>query len=864
MRLLKTDTIELQTFEYGDVPPYAILSHRWGNDEVTYQDLEANTGAKERKDGFNKVRQCCSKAKADGFDYLWIDTTCINKESSSELSEAINSMFNWYHEAERCYAYLADVPSKSSFKESEWFTRGWTLQELLAPSDIHFLDENWAFIGTKTSQRQDISDCTGIPVNILCGDDDLDTASIAQRMSWASKRKTQRLEDRAYCLMGIFGIHMPLIYGEGEQAFLRLQEEIMRISNDDSLFAWKSSDARGGVLATSPEAFKDSRDIIQFNPFNNHNTALTLNSRGIKLRIRFIGVGPQRLGLAILHCKRKNEDRPVAIYARDLFGTMETFERVMSDKLEYFDRKKHRLSQYPMRTMCIQTGRTTPMLKSSNLKKRKRDDNTPYVVYDNYTLQSLMQFDRAEAVSKAAKSASQDDMWLLLTRDNVEVNWGDEYDWTPLHHAVSRCKQATVEMLLARGANINSVNAVGETPICLAAKDGHEDIFKLLRDAGALINPTEPEHKMPLSFAIKGRHKKIVKLLLENGAKINEEDGSTGKTPLSLAASNTDQSILRLILEYKAEVHANDYKITESPFLSAVMGGNTDYVQSCLKQQLRLYQGASNYYTVTPLSLAVLNGHRDIVRLLLENGAQADEAFYGLSLLSVAIAKGYCDVVELLLKKRDYAPTTVDDSDKGPLSLAILNGHRDIIKLLLKHEAKADRIDQDGETPLSLAVLQKQEDIVALLLESGPEVDLKNGYGFTPLQMAALGGNESIATLLLAAGAQVNVQDKTGKTPLMMAVAGGYDRMVILLLRWGAHINIQSSRDETALSLAISNGHEAIVKLLLESGADDGLKNSEDQTPLMLAKQNGQGGIIKLLQEAAKAKGFTTLRYGYL
>lgn len=852
MRLLKTDTIELQTFEYGDTPPYAILSHRWGKDEVTYQDLEIGSEAAQRKEGFQKVRQCCAKAKADGFDYAWVDTACIDKSSSSELSEAINSMFNWYHQAERCYAHLADVPSKSTFKESEWFTRGWTLQELLAPSDIHFLDENWTYIGTKITRQQDISDCTGIPVNILCGDDDLDTASIAQRMSWASKRRTQRLEDRAYSLMGIFGIHMPLIYGEGEQAFLRLQEEIMRISHDDSLFVWKSSDCRGGLLATSPEAFQESGDIVQFNPFNDRSTAFTINSRGIHLKVRFIGVGPQRLGLAILHCRRKGEDKPVAIYARDLFGTMETFERVMSDQIEVFDRKKHRPSQYPMRTICIQTGRTTPVLKSNNLKKRKRDGSTLYEVYDDNLLQALMYFDRAEALSNAASSSSQDYVWLLLTRDNIEVNWGDDCDWTPLHHAVSRCKKAMVEMLLARGANINQFNAVGETPICLAAKEGYEDIFKLLVDAGALITPTEPEHKMPLSFAIERGHKNIVKLLLENGAKIDEKDQSVGTTPLLLAASVTDQSILRLILEYKTEAHANDYKIIESSLLSAIMEGDTEYIQSCLKQQLRLYQGAIDYYTVTPLPLAVLNGHGDIVRLLLENGAEASEVYYGLSLLSLAISEGNYDIVEMLLGYGAKADATVNGSGRLPLSLAILNGHRDIIKLLLKHGARADGADEDGETPLSLAVLQKQEDIVSLLLESGPEVDFKNGNSFTPLQMAALDGNESIATLLLAAGAQVDVQDKTGKTPLMMAVAGGYDSMVMLLLKWGAHVSIKTGSNETALSLAIAEGHEAIVKLLLENGADVGVKIGDNQTPLMLARQNGHWGIIKLLQDAEK------------
>ncbi|UKZ92780.1 uncharacterized protein TrAFT101_007716 [Trichoderma asperellum] len=852
MRLLKTDTIEIQTFEYGDIPPYAILSHRWGKDELTYQDLEAGLKANERKERFKKVQQCCSKARADGFEYVWIDTCCIDKTSSAELSEAINSMFLWYHQAERCYAYLADVPSKSTFKESEWFTRGWTLQELLAPTDICFVDENWHDIGTKKSQQQNISECTGIPVSILCGDDDLDTASIAQRMSWASKRRTQRLEDRAYCLLGIFGIHMPLIYGEGEQAFLRLQEEIMRISHDDSLFAWKSSDSRGGLLATSTEAFKDSGDIIQSNPFNDSTTALTINSRGVHLKVRFMGIGPQRLGLAILHCRRKGEDKPVAIYARDLFGTMETFERVMSEKLEHFDRRKYRLSQYPMRKMCIQTGRMTPLLNSNNLKKRKRDNSTQYKIYDDYTLQSLMHFDRVEAVLKTATSTSQDDMWLLLTRDNVEVNWGDDYDWTALHHAVNRYKKTAVKMLLARGANINCVNAVGETPICLAAKNGYEDVFKLLIDAGALINPTESEHKMPLSLAIMERHKNIVKLLLENGAKIDEKDSSIGKSPLSLAASITDQSILRLILEHKAEAHANDPKITETPFLSAIMDGNQDYVQSCLKQQLRLYEAALDYYTVTPLSLAVLNGHGDIVKLLLENGAQAGEIYYGLSLLSLAISNGHHDIAELLLKNGTDAEATIDSSGRKPLSLAILNGHRDIVKLLVKFGAKADTKDEDGGTPLFLAVFQKQEDVVTFLLESGPEVNLKDANDFTPLHMATLNGHEGIATLLLASGAKVNVQDNAGRTPLMLAVTCGYDNIVVLLLKWGAGINIKNDIGGIALSLAIPDGYEHIVKLLLENGADISLKDFEGQTPLMLAKRYGQGGIIKLLQEAEK------------
>jgi hypothetical protein len=245
---------------------------------------------------------CGKQAAQDGLQYFWADTCCIDKTSSAELSEAINSMYHWYQEAEVCYAYLADAPSRSEFRDSRWFTRGWTLQELIAPSVVVFLDENWRQLGTKANLRQVVSDRTSIPVNILSGDDDLESFSVAQKMAWAARRETSRIEDRAYCLMGIFGINMPLLYGERESAFIRLQEGIMKISDDHSLFAWKSPDNRGGLLATSPSSFIDSYNIVQFNPFNTINSSFTTSSKGIHLELRFIGRGHRGLGVAILHC----------------------------------------------------------------------------------------------------------------------------------------------------------------------------------------------------------------------------------------------------------------------------------------------------------------------------------------------------------------------------------------------------------------------------------------------------------------------------------------------------------------------------------------------------------------------------------
>jgi Heterokaryon incompatibility protein (HET) len=228
------------------IPQYAILSHRWGDEkeEVTFEDMAGGLGRK--KAGYKKIKFCSQQATRDGFQYIWVDTCCIDKRSSAELSESINSMFRWYQQSAICYAYLCDVPDDvnldddteySAFVECSWFTRGWTLQELIAPRELKFYSTNWIHLGDKRSLRSLISDITGIDgITLALGT--FDHASVAQRMSWASNRHTTRVEDIAYCLLGIFGINMPLLYGEKEAAFIRLQEEIAKNYDDDSLFAW--------------------------------------------------------------------------------------------------------------------------------------------------------------------------------------------------------------------------------------------------------------------------------------------------------------------------------------------------------------------------------------------------------------------------------------------------------------------------------------------------------------------------------------------------------------------------------------------------------------------------------------------------
>lgn len=221
MWLINTETLQLRSFQ-GKPPRYAILSHRWGSDEdeVTFQDWRADHANISTRPGYIKIVSACEQAKQRGLEYLWVDTSCIDKSSSAELSEAINSMYRYYKQAQVCFAYLQDVddvdtnlsqdPSpdlSSQFCQSSWFTRGWTLQELLAPRDIDFFNSSWAFIGTKNTLNAAISVVTRIPAGFLLGRP-LHQASISTRMSWASNRVTTRLEDIAYCMLGIFEIHM--------------------------------------------------------------------------------------------------------------------------------------------------------------------------------------------------------------------------------------------------------------------------------------------------------------------------------------------------------------------------------------------------------------------------------------------------------------------------------------------------------------------------------------------------------------------------------------------------------------------------------------------------------------------------------
>ncbi|KAH6839519.1 hypothetical protein B0I37DRAFT_408928 [Chaetomium sp. MPI-CAGE-AT-0009] len=257
MRLLNTRTLQLEEFFDTSTPDYAILSHTWEKEEVIFSDM-ANLGKARAKIGFAKLEGACRLAATQGYEYIWIDTCCIDKSSSAELSEAINSMYRWYEESKE----------PTQLADSRWFTRGWTLQELIAPEHVEFYTADWAYLGKKGDPNllSTLSHASLIsafwPVNSIPG-----------------TRKTTRQEDEAYCMMGLFDVNMPLLYGEGKKAFIRLQQEITKVTHDQSILAWYCDPMRtnleprgritakpygstySGFCASSPSCFALSGDI---------------------------------------------------------------------------------------------------------------------------------------------------------------------------------------------------------------------------------------------------------------------------------------------------------------------------------------------------------------------------------------------------------------------------------------------------------------------------------------------------------------------------------------------------------------------------------------------------------------------------
>ncbi|KAH9847149.1 heterokaryon incompatibility protein-domain-containing protein [Lenzites betulinus] len=385
-RFLNTYTGEFVSIAEIGATSYAILSHTWQSEEEggeqTFDDVvklqaecpiadptpwDAKT-APPVNDAFfshpnlsEKIKRACEVARNAEFRLIWIDSCCIDKRSSAELSEAINSMYALYRDADVCFVFLADVPHGtdprerySKFRWSRWHSRGWTLQELVAPPNVVFLTCDWTFLGTKTSLASTLKQITGVDAEILLGLRPVESASVAKRMSWAAWRKTTRVEDRAYSLLGIFGVHMSPIYGEGTNAFLRLQEEIIKHIPDQSIFAWglnstllapdkvfQTSRGQGyekdcGLLAPSPDAFAGVGDVA---PITASNFAMRIDNT------------QDRVLLPPLHCVLTPQGARIELMTVPL--PPETAEMLVKEEAADCNRCREAMARSPFRCLAL-------------------------------------------------------------------------------------------------------------------------------------------------------------------------------------------------------------------------------------------------------------------------------------------------------------------------------------------------------------------------------------------------------------------------------------------------------------------------------------------------------------------------------
>jgi hypothetical protein len=320
MRLIHTEKREVHDFlDALSIPRYVALSYSWAADEVGRGDLRDTSLASEKL-SLQKLKEFCREAGNLSFEWLWVDTVCVDRSSTAELSEAINSMFKWFRQSGACIVYLSDVDyvgnvqeQEKNIRQSRWMRRSWTLQELIAPKNMYFYAANWMMIGTKESLLPLLSEVTQVDKAVLENADHLSDYSIGRIMSWAANRETRRVEDIAYSLLGLFGVSMPVIYGEGHTAFTRLQEKIFQRTDDATLFAWQSSNSNHmyrGLFAQSPFEFAHFATRSNGTPLRIHGDVY-FSHGGVTIESDFrVLAGVERDLVLLLWDETLSDDRP--------------------------------------------------------------------------------------------------------------------------------------------------------------------------------------------------------------------------------------------------------------------------------------------------------------------------------------------------------------------------------------------------------------------------------------------------------------------------------------------------------------------------------------------------------------------------
>ncbi|KAI2484784.1 multiple ankyrin repeats single kh domain protein [Pyrenophora tritici-repentis] len=889
----------------GDkIPPYAILSHTWKEgQEVTFADLKDLDNAldvdTQSKEGYQKIRFCAQQAERHGLDYFWVDTCCINKENNTELSKAINSMFRWYQNAKRCYVFLSDVENdtlecngESAFRQSRWFNRGWTLQELLAPHSVEFFSKEGTRLGDKESLKHTIYEVTGIPIEALLGTN-LTEFDIATRFSWAANRQTTEEEDGAYCLFGIFGVHLPLIYGEGkENALERLRSAAIlkhkgRSHNQEErlskICSWLSPP---DPSANYHKAHKQRQ--AETGLWLLENAKFTDWKKRAASRLWLYGIpgcGKTILSSTIIehllqHC-HNDTSMVTAYFYFDFNDTQKQDPELMLRSL---------LCQFLQRSVVIPKG-VDALFSSCENGQRKP---LLHALLD-VVRQVAQEFAHVYVILDALDECSQRSelMDILETAARWQLN--------NLHLLMTSRKERDIERSLEGYVEEENV-------VCLQSDIVDQDIQRYVQqrlhnDKGLAKWSKDAAVRQEIEAALmggaRGMFQWAVCQLDTLGKCCNRAMLRKSLATLPRTLDHTYDRILSAISEEYSEYamrilqwltfSARPLSVEEIAEVVAINVARDPAFDrdEVIEDPLEALNICSSLVTITineaegrsrPAQQIIALAHYSVQEYLVSDrikqglakkySIQEDECHN-------AIAKG--SLKYLIQLQQPLSRETLKVFALARYSAEFWSSH------LRKTGDKMEQTSQlsmdlmareepaylnwirlhDPDYPWEGLCLEKSLDsipmplyyaallgfstITRLLLDKGTNVNAKGGYYGNALQAASFKGHEQVVKMLFDKGTDVNAQGGCYGNALQAALVGGHEQVVKMLLNKGADINAKGGVFGNALQAASFKGHEQVVKMLLDKGTDVNAQGGCYGNALQAASYEGHKQVVKML-----------------
>ena len=928
MRLIKAEEqghMSLVEYDKGEVPPYAILSHTWGadNQEVTRKDFTEGTGG--RKAGWGKIEFCRKQAASDGLQHFWIDTCCIDKTSSAELTEAVNSMFRWYRESAKCYVYLSDVSTPdlegkdyisgeygtTSFQKSRWFTRGWTLQELIAPTSVEFFSREGTRLGNKDSLEGVVSRTTGVPVQALRGSP-LSGFSVTERRAWAAKRKTTRKEDEAYCLLGIFGVYIPTIYGEGDHAFVRLEEAITRSQEFPNIELSNSSQGQQeGQLSTEESkclqslcpSGMDYESQKNQNPVRVPNTCLwTLqNPKYLEWRdnntkrLLWIsadpGCGKSVLARCIVdedlpsHFRTSLSKRVLYYFFKDTSTEQRSTSRAMCTILHQLFVSHPRLIRYALpkykeRGAALST--TFPALWSIFIAAATDPTAGDIIcVFDaldecNDQERSTLTGCLEDFCLHQRTSCSTSRLKFLITSrpyfeirrrfarvlevsDNIELDGNDES--ISIKNEINLVIKHQVANLKRENCLSQPVSDHLEKRLLETEHRTYLWLHLLWKIIENTLSGTKSEMDRlidRLPDDIQGSYEVLLQKCPDPVfARKVLQVLLVAARPLTLreidvALNINEQTSSYADLEQEGPSRLQETLPTRCGLMVSVIQQRVYFIHQTVKEFLLSKDGTERPAgRLWQQSLDFRQSHRLMTAICLRSISLSE-----INLSEVKLYNALLPKYRRKMKENAYCTSFVFLSYSAVYWADHFRaqGSNDGIKtigwFLENSNCLVDRrwAVRYG-TVMQAASSGGHNEVVQMLLKQGCDVNAQSGRYGNALQAAALEGHETVVQMLLKRGAKVNAQGGFDGSALQAASVGGYKAVVQMLLKEGANVNAQGGLYGNALQAASSEGHKTVVQMLLKEGANVNAQGGLYGNALQAALSGGHQTVVQMLLE---------------